>query len=72
MSAVKTRRQAAADPAAASAPSTPIPKNLQIDMNDQIIMNGNGSAHNNLSDSAAGENIFLFIPNVIGESAKVV
>ncbi|QSZ29482.1 hypothetical protein DSL72_003996 [Monilinia vaccinii-corymbosi] len=57
MSSVRTRRQTAA----ASTPSTPTPA-----AREQVIMNGNGSAHKSQGEDYPQENIFLFWPNVIG------
>lgn len=61
MSSVRTRRQVAAGE---ETPSKIRPASSEP---QQIVMNGNGSAHH--SDAAAGderENIFLFWPNIIG------
>ncbi|CZS89851.1 related to CDP diacylglycerol-inositol 3-phosphatidyltransferase [Rhynchosporium agropyri] len=58
MSSVRTRRQAAAIPQ----PSTPTPGHRS----EQVIMNGNGSAHASSKKEYPFENIFLFWPNVIG------
>jgi len=58
MSGVRTRRQAAA----VSAPSTPSP----APRNEQVVMNGNGSAHGPAKEDYPYENIFLFWPNIIG------
>ncbi|CAL3963314.1 hypothetical protein PZA11_000974 [Diplocarpon coronariae] len=57
MSSLRTRRQAAA----ISTPSTPtlVPR-------EQVIMNGNGSAHATGKEDLTHENIFLFYPNIIG------
>lgn len=58
MSSVRTRRQAAA----ISTPSTPTP----APRDEQVIMNGNGSAHASAKEEQPYENVFLFWPNVIG------
>ncbi|KAH7409184.1 CDP-alcohol phosphatidyltransferase-domain-containing protein [Cadophora sp. MPI-SDFR-AT-0126] len=58
MSSVRTRRQAAA----VSTPSTPTP----APRDEQVIMNGNGSAHASAKEEHPRENVFLFWPNVIG------
>ena len=56
---MRTRRQAAA----VSTPATP----TAAPRDEQAVMNGNGSPHG-LKDSYPKENIFLFWPNVIGQS----
>jgi hypothetical protein len=63
MSSVKTRRQASA----AATPATPTPKGGQV----LTSMNGNGSAHGHVTEAEAypRENIFIFIPNLIGKLA---
>lgn len=61
MSSVRTRRQAAAGE------ETPSKVRPAASEPQQVVMNGNGSAH--LSNTTAGhkqENIFLFWPNIIG------
>ena len=61
MSSVRTRRQVAAGE------ETPSKVRPAASEPQQVVMNGNGSAH--LADAAAGyerENIFLFWPNIIG------
>lgn len=61
MSNVKTRRQVTV----ASTPTTPTPKPVVA----HTAMNGNGSAHGHVTDVEAypKENIFIFIPNLIGK-----
>lgn len=63
MSSIRTRRQAAA----VSTPSTPTPA-----PREQVIMNGNGSAHPGAKENYKRENIFLFWPNIIGYSRIVL
>jgi CDP-diacylglycerol--inositol 3-phosphatidyltransferase len=58
MSSMRTRRQAAA----VSTPSTPTP----APKDQQVAMNGNGSAHKSGKEDFPQENIFLFWPNLIG------
>jgi hypothetical protein len=60
MSSVKTRRQASA----ATTPATPTPKRGPV----LTSMNGNGSAHSHVREAEPypRENIFIFIPNLIG------
>lgn len=58
MSSVRTRRQAAA----ISTPVTPSPAPRE----EQVVMNGNGTAHGSAKDDYPRENIFLFWPNLIG------
>lgn len=65
MSSVKTRRQAALS--TPQTPKTPSP----VSAADQAIMNGkgNGAVQSGLKgDDYPRENIFLFIPNIIGQS----
>jgi CDP-diacylglycerol--inositol 3-phosphatidyltransferase len=59
MSSVRTRRQAAA----VSTPSTPMP----APRGQEVVMNGNGSAHHPEREDHPKENIFLFWPNLIGQ-----
>lgn len=63
MSSLKTRWQASA----ATTPETPTPKGGPL----LTSMNGNGSAHGSVTDAEAypRENIFIFIPNLIGKLA---
>ncbi|TVY64155.1 CDP-diacylglycerol--inositol 3-phosphatidyltransferase, partial [Lachnellula suecica] len=58
MSSVRTRRQAAA----ISTLTTPSPAPRE----EQVVMNGNGSAHGAAREKQPKENIFLFWPNIIG------
>ncbi|TVY36239.1 CDP-diacylglycerol--inositol 3-phosphatidyltransferase [Lachnellula occidentalis] len=64
MSSVRTRRQAAA----ISTPTTPSP----APRGEQVVMNGNGSAHGASREKQPKENIFVFWPNVIGYARIVL
>jgi CDP-diacylglycerol--inositol 3-phosphatidyltransferase len=59
MSSARTRRQAAA----ISTPTTPSPAPRE----EQVVMNGNGTAHGAVREKQPKENIFLFWPNIIGQ-----
>jgi hypothetical protein len=63
MSGAKTRRQASA----ASTPSTPTPTPKAAPV--LTSMNGNGSVHGHVTEAEVypRENIFIFIPNLIGK-----
>lgn len=67
MSGARTRRQAAL---AAAADETPIKARPEPPQEQHVVVNGNGSAHAS-GDGVAQttqptENIFFFIPNLIG------
>lgn len=67
MSGARTRRQAALAAAADETPTKTDPK-LQPETEEQVVINGNGTA---LAEDASEaprskENIFVFIPNLIG------
>ncbi|KAH8670300.1 CDP-diacylglycerol-inositol 3-phosphatidyltransferase-like protein PIS [Tricladium varicosporioides] len=64
MSSVRTRRQAAA----VSTPTTPSP----APRSEEVVVNGNGSAHGQPKEVYVKENIFLFWPNIIGYSRIVL
>lgn len=76
MSGVRTRRQVASD---ALPPSTPSPSNnnapqIQTTAQTPSSMNGHAQDANTAQPKqvASGENIFLFIPNIIGYSRIVL
>lgn len=67
MSGARTRRQAAL---AAAADETPIKTKPEPPQEQQVVVNGNGSAHvageSVAKVAQSKENIFFFIPNLIG------